>query len=95
MDKSQFCGGRTIRTAYIGPSNTRGGRISAKGNWHGRDGRREYAIFPYDAGLESSENHFSAALELSRKLGWGFEEKKIGCVESEDGRGYVFFFMGE
>lgn len=51
-----------IRTRYVGPTNTRGSRVSAQCE----SGR---LTLPWDCALSSEENHAAAAKALAEKLG--------------------------
>ena len=54
---------QAIETRYLGPTNTKGGRIRAKA-WAGN------ATVPYDHALTIEGNHRAAAMALAAKLGW-------------------------
>lgn len=55
----------TIVTKYLGPTNTRGSRISAKfADCKGS------IFWPYDSALDALENHIAAARALINKT-WG------------------------
>ena len=54
--------GLTIQTAFLGPTNHRGSRISATCK---RDSKKTYRkVVAYDHALDSGENHRIAALAL-------------------------------
>jgi len=55
---------KAILTRYIGPTNTKGGRIKAD------DGDGNTLTIPYDDSLNSSEVHAKAAKALCEKMGW-------------------------
>ncbi len=55
---------QTIRTKYVGPSNTRGSRIIATTT----SGIRK--VYPYDHRMNSEGNHTGAAWRLAESLGW-------------------------
>lgn len=57
-----------IKTKYMPPTNHKGARIAAY--WDG--GRKEY---PYDYGLNASDNHTAAAAQLAAHLGWTLSGK--------------------
>lgn len=52
-----------IETRYLGPTNTKGGRIRARA-WAG------HVTIPYDHALTIEGNHRAAAMTLAAKLGW-------------------------
>lgn len=54
---------QAIRTAYIGPGNVKGSRISAS-----CDAKRIFV--EYDDALNPEENHAAACEALCKKLGW-------------------------
>jgi len=56
-----------ILTKYHGPTNTRGSRISATVPYGNK--RRTY-FYPYQYGLNSTENHAHAARLTAERLGW-------------------------
>jgi hypothetical protein len=55
---------QSIQTKYIGPTNTRGSRVSATS----ASGHR--IVIGWDYALDTDENHKAAAAALARKLGW-------------------------
>jgi len=76
-----------ILTHYIGPSNTRGGRVVAETGERNRNtGRRDRVIIPYDAGKDIRENHKAAARKLLQKMAWDWVAWTIGSYD----RGYIF-----
>jgi len=56
---------KTIKTKYLGPSNTKGSRIVAD------DGDGNRMIRHYRSELNSDKNHAVAAKALCEKMGWG------------------------
>jgi hypothetical protein len=55
---------QAIITKYHGPTNTKGGRISA-------EAAAGKIYMPYAHELDIEDNHKAAALQLIRKVGWG------------------------
>jgi len=64
---------QAIVTAYHGPTNTRGSRVSAKCD----AGRLS---LPWDDALDSEGNHKAAARALITKLGWDDRDWVYGSV---------------
>jgi hypothetical protein len=54
---------QAIETKYLGPTNTKGGRIKATA-WAGS------VTLPYDHALSAEKNHQKAAFALLLKLRW-------------------------
>lgn len=54
---------QAIQTKYLGPTNTKGARISAR-----CDAKR--IVLPWDYSLDAHKNHARAAHELAQQLGW-------------------------
>lgn len=54
---------QAIETKYLGPTNTKGGRIKATA-WAGS------VSLPYDHALSAEKNHKKAAFALLLKLRW-------------------------
>lgn len=80
-----------IHTKYIGPTNTRGGRIKAyTASWGDRKGFE--CTIPYPHHLSLVECHFEAvkALVQKHKLDWKLSDMRYG--DSADGKGYSFCF---
>jgi len=86
---------QAIETKYLGPTNTKGGRIKATA-WAGS------TTTPYDHGLNYSENHRAAALALAAKLGKYAEQYNGSSIWTEGdwlqggnakGDGYVFIVI--
>lgn len=73
---------QAIITKYLGPTNTRGSRISAKA----AAGR---VSVPYDHALNIEGNHTAAAQALADKMGWKGALVGGGVP---DGSGYAFVF---
>ncbi len=71
-----------IVTRYIGPSNTRGGRIVADG------GLKRRVTIPYPHELRSEDAHACAAQALCNKFGWTGDLRSGGTE-----RGCVFVFV--
>lgn len=71
---------QAIETKYLGPTNTKGGRIKATA-WAGS------VTVPYDHALDTAENHHAAQLALRRKLGW---QGKYAQGGNAKGTGYYF-----
>ena len=85
---------QAIETRYLGPTNTKGGRVKATA-WAGS------VTVPYDHALNADENHRAAAMALAAKCAERAEQYG-GCGESiwskgvwtqggnAKGNGYVF-----
>lgn len=71
---------QAIETRYLGPTNTKGGRIKATA-WAGS------ITVPYDHALDAQDNHKAAALTLIDKMGWQGTFAQGGNAK---GNGYVF-----
>lgn len=71
---------QAIETRYLGPTNTKGGRVKATA-WAGS------VTVPYDHALDVQDNHRAAQLALRHKLGWQGKFAQGGNVK---GDGYVF-----
>lgn len=71
-----------IVTKYLGASNTRGARITARAMGH-------WVTVPYDHSSGSEANHRRAADALVKKMAWEFAGKMIS---GELEHGYVFVF---
>jgi len=71
---------QAIETRYLGPTNTKGGRIKATA-WAGS------VTIGYDHALGHAENHRAAADALLAKLGWDGTFAQGGNVK---GDGYHF-----
>ena len=56
---------RAIRTHYVGPTNTRAGRIVADAG-----DRASRVTVEWDHALNSEQNHAYAAVLVTRKMGW-------------------------
>lgn len=56
---------RAIRTHYVGPTNTRPGRIIADAG-----DRESRVVVEYDHSLNTDQNHAYAAVLVTRKMGW-------------------------
>ena len=54
---------QAIQTKFLGPTNTRGARVSARAD----AGR---VIVSWDHAIGISENHKAAAVALARRFGW-------------------------
>ena len=67
-----------IFTKYLGPTNTRGGRIKA---WAKSGGKLSVTI-PYPHELNLSDAHASAAIALCDKLDWPFSKLHQAHVEN-------------
>lgn len=79
---------QAIETKYLGPTNTRPGRIKAKA-WAGS------ITVEWDHSLSVEKNHESAASALRQKLGWvPSAGRPFDCTWAQggatDGSGYVF-----
>lgn len=72
-------GMKSIETRYLGPTDTRGGRILATDH----DGHR--ITVPYDHALNPDAMHRAAAYALCRKLGWHGT-----YYQGSNQRGYAF-----
>ena len=71
---------QAIETRYLGPTNTKGGRIKATA-WAGS------VTVPYDHGLSAENNHRAAAMALVAKLQWQGTFAQGGNAK---GNGYYF-----
>ena len=71
---------QAIETRYLGPTNTKGGRIKATA-WAGS------VTVPYDHALNSEDNHRAAAMALVAKLQWPGTFAQGGNAK---GDGYYF-----
>ena len=71
---------QAIETKYLGPTNTKGGRIKATA-WAGS------VTMPYDHALNAEDNHRAAALLLQTKYGW---QGTFAQGANAKGDGYVF-----
>lgn len=71
---------QAIETRYLGPTNTKGGRIKASA-WAGS------VTLPYDYALNADGNHKAAADALIAKMGWQGKYAQGGNVK---GDGYYF-----
>lgn len=90
---------RMVRTAYIGPTNYKPGRVKA---WSLGAGNRPgfRIVVSWDHGKDVRENHEAAAVALLAKID---SERSYGTAadfaydtiigSSEDGGGYVFAFV--
>lgn len=72
---------QAITTKYVGPTNTKGGRIIASTE----NGIRHTISYPHE--LSSEAGHRKAAEELRDKLGWSGELVAGGLK-----RGFCFVF---
>jgi len=77
---------KAITTKYVGPTNTRGSRVSATDS----DGNR--ISIPYEGGLDSQAAHRAAALALCKKMNWNSCERLVGGGTK---KGYAFVFVPE
>lgn len=71
-----------ITTKYLGPTNTRGGRIKASA----KSGRDLSVTIPYPHELSQSGAHAAAALALCAKMNWKPDTLHTGATPD----GYVF-----
>lgn len=71
---------QAIETRYLGPTNTKGGRIKATA-WAGS------VTVPYDHALSLEDNHRAAAMALVSKLQWQGTFAQGGNAK---GDGYYF-----
>ena len=71
---------QAIETRYLGPTNTKGGRIKATA-WAGS------VTIGYDHALSPEKNHAKAAFALIADMGWDGKFAQGGNVK---GDGYVF-----
>ena len=62
---------QAIKTSYVGPTNTRGARITAKC-------AAKKITVPYNHALNCDENHAAAANQLVQLLGWTPENGNYG-----------------
>lgn len=63
FNTTRLDGRQAIVTRYLGPSNVRGSRISAKC-------AAKRIILNWQDGLNTEDNHKRAALTLMQRLGW-------------------------
>lgn len=54
---------QAIRTAFLGPNQRRGARISARCE-------AGHLSVPYDHGLSTADNHMAACVALMTKMNW-------------------------
>ena len=71
---------QALETRYLGPTNTKGGRIKATA-WAGS------VTVPYDHALDTQDNHRAAANALIAKMGWIGTFAQGGNIK---GDGYYF-----
>jgi len=71
---------QAIETRYLGPTNTKDGRIKATA-WAGS------VTVPYDHALNPDSNHKAAADALIAKMGWTGTFAQGGNAK---GNGYIF-----
>jgi hypothetical protein len=71
---------QAIETRYLGPTNTKGGRIKATA-YSGS------ITVGYDHALNTEDAHKAAALALRHKMGW---QGKFAQGGNAKGNGYVF-----
>lgn len=67
--------GLSIITKFHGPTNARGSRVSAKVSDYGSEMQRASdlpgrIVLPWDHAQGVEGNHYDAARELARQLGW-------------------------
>ncbi len=72
---------KAIITKFLGPTNTRGSRITARDS----DGNRTTVGYRHE--ISGDENHDAAAVALCRKMGW---KGNLVGGSTKDGRAYVF-----
>ncbi len=76
-----------IHTKYLGPTNSRGGRIKA----YTADGRSATISYPHE--LDGERAHFKAARAfMERHFSYYSRADRMVYGDSADGRGYVFCF---
>ena len=73
---------QAIQTRYLAPTNSRGARVKA---WC-KAGSKTIA---YNYGLNTDLNHYDAAMQLFKQLGWaedfrGTRTLSKGCLPNED-----------
>ncbi len=56
---------RAIRTRFVGPTNTRGSRVIADAG-----DRASRVVLDWDHALNSEQNHATAAVAVTEKMGW-------------------------
>lgn len=81
---------QAIITKYIGPSNTKAGRIKA--TWRRYDGHKLQVTVEYDHALSERDNHAAAAMKLCR-MGMEGGNEFWYCGELDNG--YAFVMQGE
>lgn len=77
---------QAIHTKYIGPTNTKGGRIKA----YTAAGLSATISYPHEFSHEMCHYQAVKALVKKHKLDWNIENMRHG--DSADGHGYVFCF---
>lgn len=68
---------KAIRTKYVGPTNSRGGRLIAD------DGDGNRTVVPYAHRLSPHENHRVAFLVLSEKMQWPVAKAQYGYFKNQ------------
>ena len=74
---------QAIETKYLGPTNSRGGRVKATA-------QAGSVTVAWDHALDTDDNHTRAAEALRKKFGW--EGKLLGGGKP-DGSGNVYVFV--
>lgn len=78
-----------IETKYLGPTDYKGSRITAKAN-----GFRVTVSYPHEQRM-GADAHSVAALALCRKMGWtrkAYERAATHLIAGGTDKGYVFVF---
>jgi len=81
-----------ITTKYLGPTEHKPSRVSAKSRFH-------HIIISWDDALDPYENHLAAAKALSYKMAVGRPavvggpEWEFVGAESPEGSGYIFIML--
>lgn len=73
---------QAIETKYVGPTNSRGSRVSARA-YAGR------VMVHWDDALDVDQNHMRAAHALAKKFGW---KGRLYGGARPDGKGNVYVF---
>lgn len=77
---------QAIETRYLGPTNTRGSRISVRA----QVGRK---IYSWKHNLNVQQNHLFAAQQFAKEHGWLCRGTKLVGGELADARGFAFVIV--
>jgi hypothetical protein len=78
---------RAIRTRFVGPTNTRDSRVIADAG-----DRQSTVTLDWDHGLNSEQNHATAALAVVKKMGWD-SEFHTPITGGQHGDAYYWVFL--